>query len=273
MSALRTAIDAEIEEGRKAMGIFVTSGFPEKESTLDILLTIAQNGADFVELGMPFSDPLAEGTPIQKSSERALSNGIKMAETLEFARGFSKASNVPLLLMGYVNPLMRFGLSNFCEAARSSGVKGLIIPDLPPEESQELAQLCKLNELDLIHLIAPNTSDERIKNIDLVSSGFVYAVSITGLTGSALNSSSKIADYLKASKLKVTKNRLLVGFGINSHEWAMSISEPVDGFIVGSAVIQKLESLWDDASLAHEEKLKELGSFIKDLKHGRPHES
>jgi len=268
MSALREAILKEKEKGRKAMGIFVTSGFPEKSATVEILKTIAEHGADFLELGMPFSDPLAEGTPIQKSSERALGNGLKMKDTLAFAKSFAEQSDIPLLLMGYINPIMRYGMSNFCETARSCGVKGLIIPDLPPGESDALSKSCKTNGLDLIHLIAPNTSDDRVRQIDELSSGFVYAVSITGLTGSALKGNNNIESYLKSSTEKVRENPLMVGFGIDSHEKAMSLSKDVDGFIVGSAVINKIETLWDDKDLSADKRFEELGQFIHDLKFG-----
>lgn len=273
MSALREAIINQKNAGQKAMGIFVTSGYPNKADTVDILKAIAENGADFLELGMPFSDPLAEGTPIQKSSERALGNGLKMSDTLSFAKTYSEQSNVPILLMGYINPIMRFGMSNFCETARSCGVKGLIIPDLPPGESEALSTLCKAHQLDLIHLIAPNTADDRVKAIDELSSGFVYAVSITGLTGSALNSENSPEAYLRASAAKVVENPLMVGFGINSHEKAMRMSKDVDGFIVGSAVIKKIESLWENEDLSKEERLNELGKFVHDLKFGSTKEN
>jgi len=192
-----------------------------------------------------------------------------MDKTLEYAKAFSQASDVPLILMGYINPIMRYGLSNFCEKARSCGVKGLIIPDLPPGESGRLSDLCKTNDLDLIHLIAPNTSNDRVLDIDAKSSGFVYAVSITGLTGSALDQRSSIGEYLSSAKTAVKNNPLLVGFGIDSHEKAQELSASVDGFIVGSAVIRKIEELWSDEDKAKDEKLTELGKFIHLLKYGR----
>lgn len=251
------------------MGLFITSGFPERESTLPILRVVDESGADFVELGMPFSDPLAEGLPIQRSSERALRNGTRMRDAFATAEAFRSRSDTPLLLMGYVNPILRYGVRAFCRDAREAGADGLILADLPPEEGATIADEAASADLGMIHLIAPNTSDERIKSIDEVTTGFVYAVSITGLTGSGLGSVESVEEYLKRARKLVSHNHLLVGFGIRSHEDAMQLSTHTDGFIVGSALIELIEELWEDGAADLETRLRQVGAFVRRLKHGQ----
>lgn len=267
-SRIRRHLQALKEKDEKAMGIFVTNGFPERDATLSILQAIDKAGADFIELGMPFSDPLAEGLPIQQSSERALRNGVTMKDTFTVVEHFRRSSDTPVLLMGYLNPVFRYGVSNFCRDAHSSGVDGLILPDLPPEENNLIREAAEAHNLNLVFLIAPNTPDERIVKTDELSSAFVYAVSMTGLTGTAINGMDAVSDYLQRARSLVQKNPLMVGFGIKSFADAMRLSRHTDGFIVGSAVIKLLESLWQDGSLSDEERLDRLQSFIKQLKSG-----
>ena len=255
--------------GEKAMGLFVTSGFPEPRATLPILRALDAGGADFIELGMPFSDPLAEGLPIQRSSARALAHGVQMSDAFETAAAFRDESETPLLLMGYLNPILRYGVSNFCRAAHSHGVDGLILPDLPPEESALLEDEATAADLGLVYLIAPNTPDERIAAIDARATSFVYAVSVTGLTGSDLGAASSVEAYLKRARQLVASNPLLVGFGIRTHEDAMQLSSPVDGFIVGSALIDRIETLWDDPALNDPQRLQAVRGFAHTLKHGK----
>jgi len=254
------------EQGEKAMGIFVTNGFPEPEATLDLLKTIDENGANFIELGMPFSDPLAEGLPIQRSSERALRHGTKMADAFKVVEDFRKTSDTPLLLMGYVNPIMRYGMAQFCRDAAQSGVDGLILPDLPPTEAAQLRTVADQNGLAWVNLIAPNTANDRVKYIDEHTNGFVYAVSVTGLTGTSI-STEAVSAYLSRVRPLVKKNPLLVGFGIRNYHDAMRLSAQTDGFIVGSALINLLEKLWDEPMPA-QERLKQVGAFIQALKYG-----
>lgn len=251
-------------QNQKACGIFITNGFPNPQATLPILHCLADNGADFIELGMPFSDPLAEGLPIQHSSERALRHGVKMADAFAVAKTFTESRDTPLLLMGYFNPILRYGIEAFCQDAKAAGVCGLILPDLPPAESADLLRAAQANDLAVINLIAPNTTDERIRFIDEQSSGFVYAVSITGLTGTQI-SADAVSAYLQRVRPMV-KNPLLVGFGIRSGADAQRLSKHTDGFIVGSAVIQLAEQLWDNPSLNDDERLNQLGTFVRSLK-------
>ncbi len=250
------------------MGLFLTNGFPSPSDTLSILEAIDAGGADFIELGMPFSDPLAEGLPIQRSSARALNHGVRLEDAFRTVEQFRARSETPLLLMGYINPIFRYGVRNFCQAARSSGVDGLILPDLPPEESPLVAGEAQEAGLDMVYLIAPNTPDARITEIDALASGFVYAVSVTGLTGSDLGALDTVAAYLQRARRLVQRNPLLVGFGIKTHTDAMRLSRHTDGFIVGSALIEQVERLWADPPLSPDERMAQVRRFAHTLKYG-----
>ncbi len=254
--------------GEKAMGIFLTNGFPHPDATLPLLRTIDEAGADFIELGMPFSDPLAEGIPIQRSSDIALRNGITMGDAFKVTEAFRKNSDTPLLLMGYINPVFRYGISNFCRDAHSSGVDGLILPDLPAEESALIREAAHKHALNLVFLIAPNTPENRIRETDALASAFVYAVSMTGLTGADIQAKNAVAAYLQRARALVQQNPLLVGFGIKSHQDAMQLSRHTDGFIVGSAVINAVEALWNDSALKLDERLRAIGDRVSALKRG-----
>ncbi|WP_022835108.1 tryptophan synthase subunit alpha [Salisaeta longa] len=265
---LATTFEALRARNEKAMGLFLTNGFPEPSATVPLLRAIDRGGADFIELGMPFSDPLAEGLPIQRSSARALSHGVTMDDAFETAAAFRAESETPLLLMGYINPILRYGPADFCRRAAAAGVDGLILPDLPPEEAALIAEPAAAQNLDLVLLIAPNTSDARIQQIDAQATGFVYAVSVTGLTGSTLDGNSAVQDYLQRARQLVTQNPLLVGFGIKTHEDAMQMAAATDGFIVGSALINRIAEVWDDDAHSRDEALDAAASFAHALKHG-----
>lgn len=268
MSRLRDTLQACAERGEKAMGLFLTSGFPDPDDTLPILREMDRGGADFIEFGMPFSDPLAEGLPVQRSSERALRAGVRMRDALETAAAFRSESETPLLLMGYINPIYRYGVASFCRDARDAGVDALILVDLPLEESAVIADAAQTHGLGLVNLIAPNTDDDRIRRIDEATSAFVYAVSVTGLTGSDLGAVKSVEAYLQRARKLVRSNPLLVGFGIKNHDDAMRLSRSTDGFIVGSALIEEVERLWDDPSLSSDHRLRALRRFVQALKHG-----
>lgn len=268
MSRIQQTIDTLRDREEKAMGLFLTNGFPAPDATLPLLRTMDRGGADFIELGMPFSDPLAEGLPIQRASARALAQGVTMDDAFRTASSFRAESETPLLLMGYINPILRYGVSNFCEAAHSSGVDGLILPDLPPEECAIIDQTARDAGLDMVYLIAPNTADPRIERIDALATAFVYAVSVTGLTGSGLGEFDAIATYLQRARRLVRQNPLLVGFGIQTHADAIRLSTHTDGFIVGSALIKEIEKLWDDNAITDDERLKQVCDFVQTLKQG-----
>ncbi len=249
------------------MGIFLTSGFPDPSVTNLLLDAIDRGGADFIELGMPHSDPLAEGLPIQHSSTCALQAGATMQNTLEAVIAFRKHSETPLLLMGYINPILCFGMKEFCKQAASAGADGLIIPDLPPQESSPLREEAQKNGLNMVFLVAPNTPTERMGEIDRMSSGFVYCVSITGLTGTGIaGRMDAITTYLKQARQIITRNPLLVGFGIQTQEDACRLSKHTDGFIVGSAVIKEIEHLWARPNLSLTERGQLLARFVRSLK-------
>lgn len=269
MSRLRKRLVQLREQNKKALGLFLTNGFPEPEATLPLLHTIDEAGADFIELGMPFSDPLAEGLPIQRSSARALQHGITLKDTLETAAEFTADSNTPLVLMGYINPVYHYGVEAFCRDAKAAGVAGLILPDVPVEEAGQLEKAAAAEELALTYLIAPNTPEERIRTIDQKATGFVYAVSITGLTGGALGGVDSVGAYLQKARGLVQKNPLLVGFGIRTHGDVLRLSEHTDGTIVGSALINEVERLWDEGSRSEAERLAAVRAWVHALKTGQ----
>lgn len=273
MSRLDATFEVLHARNEKAMGLFLTDGFPTPDATEPILRALDRGGVDFIELGMPFSDPLAEGRPIQRSSARALSHGVTPTDTLRTAEEFRAQSDTPLLLMGYVNPVLRYGVEDFCRDAAAAGVDGLILPDLPPEESDRLCEAAADQDLDVVFLIAPNSSDDRIVAVDQRSTGFVYAVSVTGLTGSDLSHTSTVDEYLQRAQKLVQQNPLLVGFGIKTHEDAMRLSQHTDGFIVGSALINHVSALWDGSSRSQDERLESVEQFARRLKYGDPKRS
>lgn len=268
MSRLASRLETVQSQKEKAMGLFVTDGFPTPEDTNRILRALDRGGVDFIELGMPFSDPLAEGRPIQRSSARALSHGVSISDTLETAEDFRAQSETPLLLMGYVNPVLQYGVPDFCRDASAAGVDGLILPDLPPEESDSLRQAAAEQNLDVVFLIAPNSSDDRIAAVDRRTTGFVYAVSVTGLTGSDLSGTPAVDEYLERASQLVTQNPLLVGFGIKTHEDAMRLSRHTSGFIVGSALINQISDLWENRALSPGERIEAVERFARQLKYG-----
>ena len=267
MSRLSTALEGVVRSGKKAMGLFLTNGFPALDATVPLLHAMESGGADFIELGMPFSDPLAEGLPIQHSSARALAGGARMEDAFVAVQQFREHSELPVVLMGYINPVLQYGVSNFCAIARSSGVDGLIIPDLPPDEAAIIIDHARANNLETVFLVAPNTFPERVRVIDRLSSGFVYAVSVTGITGTALDDRlDAVAQYLGRLRTMVTKNPLLVGFGIKTREDAHRLCQHADGFIVGSALVGLIDSLWSNEALSTEQRLEQVTSFVQDLR-------
>lgn len=249
----------------KIMSLFLTAGYPTAEATVDLILGCEKNGADFVELGMPFSDPLADGPTIQYSSNVAIEQGITMKKTLQIVEQVREQSEIPIILMGYINPVLRYGVKSFCEDASKAGADGLIIPDIPIEESGIMKDEAEKNSLPVIYLVAPNTSDERMQKIDQQSQGFVYCVSVTGVTGAREGDevANSVERFIDRVKKNVTRNPKMVGFGIKSHEDARQVAADMDGFIVGSALIDTIREHypaegWKD----------EVFAFVKRLKYG-----
>jgi tryptophan synthase alpha chain len=249
----------------KIMSLFITAGFPDLESTVDLVLGFEKNGADMIELGMPFSDPLADGPTIQYASNVAIKNGITMDGIFKMVNEIRKESEIPIVLMGYINPVLRYGAEKFCKEAELSGVDGLIIPDAPLEESGFIKEAAKAHHLDLIYLVAPNSTDERMKKIDEASSGFVYCVSVTGVTGARTGEevAKSVDRFINRVTTNVTINPKLVGFGIKNYEDARLISKEVDGFIVGSALIDTIKKHYSEKDWREQ-----VFKFVKQLKYG-----
>jgi len=267
LNPLRARLDTLRREGRAAMGLFLTNGFPVPEATLPILEAAVRGGADFVELGMPFSDPLAEGLPIQRASARALGHGVTMPDAFRTAEAFAlRHPDVPLVLMGYLNPVWQYGVAAFCRDAAAAGVAGLILPDLPPEEAGVLEGEAEAAGLGLTFLVAPNTTEARVRVVDARSTGFVYAVSTPGLTGQALQDHARVAAYLAQTRARVVDNPLLVGFGIRTREDAARLAAHTDGFIVGSALIERAAQLWDDPDTNGTARLDAVEAFVRGLR-------
>ncbi|MBC8312337.1 MAG: tryptophan synthase subunit alpha [Candidatus Marinimicrobia bacterium] len=218
---------------------FLTAGYPNKLATVNMVLAAEKAGASMVELGMPFSDPLADGPVIQKASQVAIENGVNIKWILEAVKEIRKSSEIPLVLMGYINPIIKYGLAKFMKDCQMVGVDGLIIPDLPPEEAEGFVQLAKENKISPILLVAPNTSSERIKIISELAGDLIYCVAILGITGSG-NEMGNLEAYL----VRVEENSrcpFIVGFGIKTREDVVEINKFSHGAVVGSAIIDAMD--------------------------------
>ncbi|HNT75346.1 MAG TPA: tryptophan synthase subunit alpha [Anaerolineae bacterium] len=226
------------QTGRKALMPYVTMGYPALESALDIVPAIAEAGADLVELGVPFSDPLADGATIQAAAQHALENGMSLALCLEQAAALrAKGVTIPFVLMGYYNPIVQFGIERFAARAAEVGIDGLIVPDLPPEESDALYAAAMAHGLDFILLLAPTSNAARVQMVAAKSTGFVYLVSLVGVTGARAALPPDLADFV-ARVRAVTEKPLAVGFGIGTPEQAAQVAHVADGVIVGSALVK-----------------------------------
>lgn len=222
----------------KALALFLTAGYPTLDATANLVWALEKAGADIIELGMPFSDPLADGPVIQQTSATALKNGVTLGSILEDVMTIRRNSEVPVVLMGYVNPILRFGAEKFFRAAADAGVDGVILPEVPLEESGRFSAMVSASKLAYVHLVTPTSSPDRIRRIDEVSSGFLYCVSTTGVTG--IRASGVSEEYLQRVKQLARKNPVLVGFGVHSEEDAKQYSRAADGVIVGSALLARL---------------------------------
>jgi tryptophan synthase alpha chain len=225
---------------QKVLNVYCTAGFPKLESTLEVMSSLQENGADLIELGMPYSDPLADGEVIQQSGSVALHNGMTIAKLFEQLKEMRAAIQVPVILMGYMNPVMQYGFENFCAKAAEVGVDGLILPDLPMwEYESEYGEIIKKYNLNLIFLVTPETKEERIKKIDELSTGFLYAVSSSSTTGSNKDISNQESYFRKLQEMKL-KNPILVGFGIKDRQTFEAACKFTNGAIIGTAYIKAL---------------------------------
>jgi tryptophan synthase alpha chain len=239
-SAISAAFAQARAAGRTAIMPYITAGFPEREDTPELVTALARGGAAMVELGVPFSDPTADGTAIQRSGQRALAHGVTLADCLRLAKESHARAAIPLLLMGYYNPFLQYGLDRLCREARDSGVAGLIVPDLPPEEADELGPLADRHELDLVFMAAPNSSEERLALIGRRASGFVYCVTVRGVTGARDTLPADLPAFF-ARVRRHTALPIAAGFGISSAAQVREIGRHADGAAVGSALVSLLE--------------------------------
>jgi len=230
-----------IKPGKKALIADVTVGYPSVEATLKVVPLLAKSGCDIVELGIPFSDPLADGTTIQKASFHALRNGVTIKLCIDVARQLRQKVEIPLVMMSYFNPVYKYGCEVFCGDSADAGINGLIIPDLPPEEGSELEVATRNNNLDLIYLLAPTSNESRIKLVAEKSRGFIYLVSVTGTTGARESLPSGLDTFVDRVR-QIARQPLCIGFGISTPQQARQIADIADGIIVGSRIIQLMET-------------------------------
>ncbi|GAA4748458.1 tryptophan synthase subunit alpha [Flavisolibacter ginsenosidimutans] len=239
MSRIKNLFERKKE---RVLNVYCTAGFPQADSTLNVMKALQENGADLIELGMPYSDPLADGPVIQASSTKALQAGMTIAKLFEQLKDFRKEISVPVVLMGYLNPLLQYGFEKFCATASEVGIDGLIIPDIPMfEYENEYAAVVKKHGLDFVFLVTPETSEERIKKLDNLSTGFLYAVSSSSITGSDKDF-SPVETYLQRLKELKLKNPILVGFGIKDKATFDTACKYANGAIIGSAYIKAVEN-------------------------------
>ncbi|WP_276501476.1 tryptophan synthase subunit alpha [Terrimonas pollutisoli] len=246
------------KKNERILNVYCTAGYPRIDSTVSVMQALQQNGADIIELGMPYSDPLADGPVIQASSTVALANGMTIKKLFEQLRDFRKDISIPVILMGYMNPVLQYGFEKFCADAAAAGIDGLILPDLPEYEFEtEYGSIIKKYGLDFIFLVTPETSEERIKKLDELSTGFLYAVSSSSTTGSDKNMTA-VASYLQKLKSLQLRNSILVGFGIKDKQTFDEACRYANGAIIGSAFVKAIEKVHDDIGLS-------VKSFLSDI--------
>ena len=228
------------EKSKRILNVYCTAGYPALDSTMKVMASLQKNGADIIELGMPYSDPLADGEVIQVSSMKALANGMNIAVLFEQIQDMRKSITIPVILMGYMNPILQYGFEAFCKKAKEVGVDGLILPDLPLFEFEDsYGKIITENNLDFIFLVTPETPDQRVKKLDSLSNGFLYAVSSSATTGKDKDF-NLVAQYLQKLQAMQLKNPILVGFGIKDKATFDAATVHTQGAIIGSAYIQQL---------------------------------
>ena len=260
-------IDQKFQElrhqGASAFMPYLCAGDPTPELTAKLLLTLETAGADLIELGVPFSDPIADGPTVQRASERALAHSISLQQILEIVATLRSQTEIPIALMSYYNPIFRMGEEIFCKAAQEAGVDGLIVPDLPPEQAQPLLEVAPKYNLATIFLAAPTSPPERMQLIASLSTGFIYCVSVTGVTGARATLSDEIGPMITELR-KHTDKPISVGFGVSTSEQAKQVADIADGVIVGSAIINVIEENMEDET----KLLTAVKQFASDLASG-----
>ncbi|MBB5753795.1 tryptophan synthase subunit alpha [Prosthecomicrobium pneumaticum] len=267
-----TRIDARFAalaaEGRPALVTFVTAGDPDPDTSLALVKALPAAGADVIELGMPFSDPMADGPAIQAAGLRALKAGQTLAKTLALVRAFREGDDTtPLVLMGYYNPIYNYGVERFVAEAKESGVDGLIVVDLPPEEDEELCLPALRGGLNFVRLATPTTDEKRLPAVLANTSGFVYYVSVNGITGTAAPDTARVAEAVGRIK-RHTALPVAVGFGVRTAEQAAAIGENADGVVVGSAIVAAIAGSLDAEDRATERTLSAVTSLVTALARG-----
>jgi tryptophan synthase alpha chain len=253
---------AELQKGGdKALIPFITAGDPDLAMTRDLIWEMEKNGADIIELGVPFSDPMADGPTIQRSSERALASGTTLKAILAMVKSVRKVSQVPIILMGYFNPVFRYGIRKFAADAVASGVDGVLLVDLPPEEASAFKAEAFAKGLEVIFLLTPTSDDKRIEKVARCAGGFVYYVSVTGVTGARKGVADSIGSAVERIKKRIDLP-VAVGFGISDPSQAAKVAGVADGVVVGSALVKLFEEF------KGLELKKRVGSFIAELKAG-----
>ncbi len=241
MSRIQPTFSALQSQNRKALITFITAGDPAPELTVPLMHAMVKSGVDILELGVPFSDPMAEGPVIQRANERALKFNVGMHDVLEYVRAFRKQDDrTPVVLMGYANPIERMGVDRFVTEAKAAGVDGAIVVDYPPEEAREFSDKLKAQDMDLIFLLAPTSTEERIRQVAQISSGFSYYVSLRGVTGAGHIDTAEVSERIAAIRQHV-KLPIGVGFGIRDAETAKTVASVADAVVIGSRIIQELE--------------------------------
>lgn len=261
MSRITTRFEQLRKTNQRALITYITAGDPKPQLTPKLLHALAEAGADILELGIPFSDPTADGPSIDAAHQRALAHGVTLTDTLAAVATFrAKDNKTPVVLMGYLNPIEALGAAEFAQAAANAGVDGIIVVDLPPEEAGPIQVLLRERGIDLIFLIAPTTTDERIKKIASVASGFLYYVSLKGITGSKNLDAPSVASHMARIRQQ-TNLATVVGFGIRSGESAARLAENADGVVVGSALVEQIYAEQND-----DERLRIASQFVAQLR-------
>ena len=262
MNRIKNSFNTLKEKGEMGVIPYLTVGFPSIEDTMNMVPALAEGGADIIELGVPYSDPLADGTTIQRSSFQALLNGVNLKKCLDICKDLRRNGlTTPLVLMGYYNPILRFGLKEFALSCKENGVDGIIVPDLPFEESWPLKTKCQENNISFIPLLAPTSTDIRIEKTCQNADGFIYCVSLTGVTGARQEMGSSVPDFINRVK-KHAKVPIAIGFGISQRQHVESLSTIANAAVVGSALIDTIEKT------PTSDRREVVKSFISDLKGG-----
>jgi tryptophan synthase alpha chain len=259
LSRIEPAFRQLKKQGKPGFIPFITAGDPNLATTADLLVELANSGASLIELGIPFSDPMADGPVIQRASERALKHGFGLEQILVTTKTVRTKINIPIVLFSYFNPLLQYGIDRLARDAHEAGVDGILVTDLTPEESQDFAQTLKRNDLDMIFLVAPTSTDERLRMITAHASGFVYAVSRAGVTGTRENLSRE-AELLVSRVRKFSSLPVAVGFGISSAEQVAQTCSYADAAVVGSAIVAQIEKLAGSRSV-----VEDVGTFVRSL--------